>query len=272
VTATWSCSPLIALASWPDGPGHPVMVLMRRPIGRMLLDGLTRKPVLAWQAERMSTPPGGTHKRSGIVPDRPLSILATLTEAQAEAISKRLALRDFNAALDDLVRIVEAGDLAAGAQLDRAVEQAALLAVSQHMLERAPSGLALAEIGFRPKTPDATDWYCSISHGALRAWVGARLQRDGCWQLRAALGEGDARVIHDGELPAESCRGLVAARLIELLGLPPGEDSVPESLVHGVGYTRLQRDLARMGAADHLSAGAPAAGNSADVGLDPFRG
>lgn len=247
MTASGELQPAIALVHWPGHPGTPVMALLRRPVGRLFVDGAGR-PVMAWQAEIMSAPPDGSHNRCAVVPRRPMALLATLTEPQADAIEKRLAMRGLIAALDDLGRIAEAGGLPDEAELDRAAAQAATLAVTEQMLARVPSGLPLAEIGFRPKTPDATDWYCSIVHGTLRAWVGARLHADGAWQLRAAVGEGDAREIRDSGLPAESCRGFVAARLIGLLGLEADEDAVPERLRLGVRHLRLSGDMCRLGA------------------------
>ena len=193
------------------------LVLIMEPAGMVSTLVGSDKPVFAWLAialgEQISV--NGRASRHLYVPDACMIPVSQVSEEELEALSKKTNETDFEAALDDLARTVNADELT-WSEVEGSIERAANLFAIDACLQQVATHVALQEIGFRPSkpNPDSLEW--ALLHEGVELRYNATIDPFDMWHL---IGTGNAArtALFDAKLlPAEGKRGEVFLTLLKL--------------------------------------------------------
>jgi hypothetical protein len=199
-----------------DGVHDGKLVALRKPVGIVsaLFGGTS--PSFAWEALVLASPVSinGKSKREIIVADFCLRPVSQITPDQVELLVKRLARQDFDAAMNDLAKILSAGKMDEH-EFDRFVLKAEQQFCIGRTLEVVSVAQCLDEMGFRQQNPPSGEvltW--SGVHGETELEISAGSDWSGRWQLAARCNTGIRAMWHETVLPPEAPRGAVAVAMV----------------------------------------------------------
>ena len=206
------------------------LVLVKEPAGMVSTLVGSDRPVFAWQVialgEQINV--NGRASRHIYVPDACLTPVSQVSEEELEALYQQSNDADFNAALDDLARAVDADELT-WEEVESAIERAANLFAIDTCLQQVATPIALEEIGFRPSKhlPEYMEWALLLDGVEIR--YGASADGFDMWHLTATGNSTRTALFDTRILPAEGKRGEVFLSLLKMYrGLFPRAACPPE--------------------------------------------
>lgn len=209
---------MLAMLQRVQGIEDGKMAAVRTPVGFVTSLVGSLRPVFAWQVLLLGEPVpiNGKPCREVIVADRCLRPVSQITQAELEVLAKMQAQVDFDAALQDLGRIIGAQPASSGPELDAMIEKAAQQVGIQRALEVVPIAAALAEVGFKPAPPpngESLVW--TGVHEGTEIEMNAGPNWFDRWAITAKCVTVQTAMWDERTLPAELPRGEAVAALLE---------------------------------------------------------
>jgi len=223
-------------------------VAVRKPAGIVTSLVGSKTPVFAWEVMVLGDPVqvNGKACREIYVADQCLKPMTVITPEQVEVFVKARAKEDFNAALDDLAKILNATSMTPD-EFEGFIDKAANQMSVERALEIVPTSVALTEIGFKPKqTPfDVLAWVgvndgWQIELSAFQDWLGH-------WNLSGTGRSPRTILCYEVNLPDQALRGKTVAKVLDIWRTAYGTSApVPDCLSLGVVYEEHQEAMRRL--------------------------
>lgn len=224
------------------------MVAVRHAIGVVTELVGSRSQVFAWQVLVLGEPVDvhGKNCREIIVADRCLRPVSQLPEGEVERLVKLQAKKDFDAALADLAKILNAGHMAVD-ELEGFMEGALNRVLIERALETVAITQVLQEARFRQCNPPDGDVYeWTGAHNGIELKLVAGPDWFDQWKFWSA--GRSAREIYCGEhqVLADWPRGKVMQVLADLWADAFRNAPIPDDFSLGVLYKQHQEDLRQL--------------------------
>jgi hypothetical protein len=223
-------------------------VAVRRPVGMVTSLVGSKNPVFAWEVMVLGDPVQVNDKpcREIYVADQCLKPMTVITPEQVEVFVKARAKEDFNAALDDLAKILNATSMTPD-EFEGFIDKAANQMNVERALEIVPTSVALTEIGFKPKQSafEILGWVgvndgWQIELSAFQDWFGR-------WNLSGTGKSPRTILCYEVNLPDEAMRGKTVAKVLDVWRTAYGTSApVPDCLSLGVVYEEHQEAMRRL--------------------------
>lgn len=228
----------------PDGNGR--LVAVRHPVGPMRSLSRSPKPVFAWQVLVLGEPVNvnGKPTREIVVGDPCLKPVSQLSPEEVDKLKLSQAHEDFDAAMADLVRILEKNPMT-DEQLDAAVTEAANVFGIGYALEVVPVATALRDMGFRPSQPNSdTVLHWSGIYQGRELYVMAGPDMFGNWTITGTSSTQREKMWAEKVVLGNESRGKLAKLVIDLWREAFGKNAQPPSnLEFGLLYEQHQEDV-----------------------------
>ena len=229
-----------------DGLNDGKLVVLRHPVGFVgSLLGVT-KPVFAWQVLVLGNPISirGKPKREIIVADLCLRPVSQISPAVVKLLAGRQAHQDFDAAMHDLKRVLNASATDA-LEFDTFFEKAEKQIGIERALEVVPIAQALGELGFRQQNPpygDVLVW--GGIHGGAELEICAGTNWFSQWQLTARCNTLRQAMWDETILPPEAPRGAITLTMLEFWRAAFGREAqTPDAFDLGLRYERHKANM-----------------------------
>lgn len=215
------------------------LVVVREPVGfvKALVGGT--KPGFAWLVQALGEPIDcrGKPSRTVYVADRCLVPLTSITEAEAEKLIKAQNKDDFDSAVRESLRIIDANDVSEES-LDGLLTKACSQALLSGALEQVATAVALKDIGFYApqKDSDCLRWV-GVHEGVELLINGGPDMFDRWHLIGTAVGKRNW-TCHELVLRSEEKRGHVFREVLDIWRNAFGRDVVPNCLELGVIYEK----------------------------------
>lgn len=221
------------------------LVLVKEPAGMVSTLVGSEKPVFAWLVIALGEQihVNGRVSRHLYVPDACLTPVSQVSEEELETLSKQTNDADFDAALADLARAVDADQLT-WEDVESGIERAAHLFAINACLQPVATPVALEEIGFRPskQVPEPLEW--ALLHNGIELRYSATVDPFDMWHLVGTGNTARTALFDTRLLPAEGKRGEVFLLLLKMYrGLFPQAPCPPELEVAAIYERYLEEHL-----------------------------
>lgn len=224
------------------------LVAVRYPVGYISSLSDSVRPTFAWQVLLLgdAIDLNGKECREITVADRCLKPVSQIEPERVAELARLQAVRDFDAALEDLRQLMTANPHAFenADNLDGMVERAAQTSLIKHALEVVPVAVALQGLDFRQSGKDSAVWHWSGVHLGRELYVFGGPDMFGRWSLTGRCISArelmwDERVLRDQEP-----RGEVARQILSLWREAFGRAApVPSHLEFAQMYEQHLEDL-----------------------------
>lgn len=224
------------------------LVVLREPAGFVTALVASAKPVFAWLAESLGEPVDcrGHPSRSLYVADRCLVPMGDLTPSQTTDLIQGNARQDFEAALEDVAKIIDLSQLPPD-DLDALLYKAASQCLIQKALEIVSVPVALREIGFAPtsETGEVLEW-ATIHEGVELCFIAGQKWFT-YWGLLATGVSSRKWTCDESHIPNEAPRGEIFLNVLDTWRRAYSTEIVPSLLELGAIYEQHLEEMRTLG-------------------------